>query len=146
MKERERPVITASCPDCNATFMGCILDEQTFEDDSEGEENIAKELVKYAKQGYKIEVVEAGEFQFGKCICSLPEIKINEGAVLIAIDVCKMEDDSGHALVLEKEYPVLKVDEDGKQFSVETLSFPNHFFSTERGDPAHWQHFFKLKE
>ena len=65
MEKRSRPILSIYCPDCNAAFMGSIMDEHTFTD-----EDFCKEIIGYAHEGFQFKIVNAADFSFGECKCS----------------------------------------------------------------------------
>jgi hypothetical protein len=67
--------------------------------------------------------------------------KIKVGAVLVAIDRCKLDHENEYALIVGKEYKIQTVDSDKKEFTITSESFNVHEF-----DFSDIPTFFKFKE
>jgi hypothetical protein len=72
------------------------------------------------------------------------EKKIEEGTILIAKHNCKMKDGSGEALIIGKEYPVLKIMQD--ELIICSENSKQHYFETgDEEDRSYYLNYFDVK-
>lgn len=63
--DRPKPCICVSCPACGNVFMGAVFSAAKLAED----DVLRRNLESYAKQGYTIDVRNAGTFELYKCKC-----------------------------------------------------------------------------
>ena len=66
------------------------------------------------------------------------------GTILIAKTVCRMNDGSGNALIVGKEYPIKAINH-MEDIIIESETFVNHYFDVNENEPHYYGKYFDLK-
>jgi hypothetical protein len=65
---------------------------------------------------------------------------------LIAKNNCKMNDGSGNALIVGKEYKVIFHSKNTEEIAIESELYPHHFFSIYDDSDSSWKRYFNVEK